>query len=127
MFNKYNTNRTKMFKKLKSLLLITILMFTGLYAIEPDIFVSPDSLEFPKTKINNSDTLQFTIYNQGVDSTLEVSGISSATASFTPLQSTASILPGDSVIIDVEFTPQNMGEISDSLIIRQTEQLLRAV
>ncbi|NOZ76051.1 MAG: DUF1573 domain-containing protein, partial [FCB group bacterium] len=82
-----------------------------------DIAVSIDSLEFGIVRIDSSGSLQFTVYNKGVDSTLQISNITSSNTFFVPSPTSAVILPLDSVAITVSFTPTNPGIFSGSLTI----------
>jgi len=82
-----------------------------------DISLSTDSLKFGNIEIDSTETLQFTVYNNGVDNTLQITNISSSNSVFVPGSTSESVLPGDSVIITVDFTPTAKITYSDSLTI----------
>jgi len=88
---------------------------------EVDISLSSNSLNFGGVKIDSTKSLQFKVYNYGVDSTLEISNITSSNSVFVPSPTTASILPGDSTTITIIFTPIAMTSYSDSLTISSND------
>ena len=94
----------------------TVSVFLNLNS-EADISLSPDSLNFIPTKIGNTTGLQFIVYNNGADSTLQITDITSSNPVFGPNPTSASIAPGNSVTITVNFTPTDMVNYSDSLTI----------
>ncbi|MCK5521486.1 MAG: VCBS repeat-containing protein, partial [Candidatus Marinimicrobia bacterium] len=92
----------------------SVSIFSNLYS-SADITLSTDSLSFSSTRIGQVNTLQFTLYNEGVDSSLLISDISAGTDIFYPLTSSATILPGDSTTISVVFEPDAMSNFVDTL------------
>ena len=93
---------------------ISILLNRNRYA---DISLSSDSLNFELGALNQTETLQFTVTNYGVDSILHISGIISSNPVFVPNISSASVLPGQSISVNVDFIPTEMINYADSLII----------
>ncbi|MFH2050478.1 MAG: FG-GAP-like repeat-containing protein, partial [bacterium] len=59
---------------------------------EANISLSSNSLSFGGVKIDSTKSMQFTIYNNGVDSTLSISDIASSNPSFGPSPSSGTIL-----------------------------------
>ncbi|MBC8401865.1 MAG: VCBS repeat-containing protein, partial [Candidatus Marinimicrobia bacterium] len=84
---------------------------------KPFISISSNSLDFIQTKMFSTRSLEFKIYNEGIDSTLQVTNISSSDTVFAPIPTSASVSPGDSAIITVNFTPTDMGTYTDTLTI----------
>jgi len=82
-----------------------------------DIFIDPTQLNFGSVKIDSIKSMQFMVYNHGADSTLEISDIQSSSSDFLPNITSVSILPGDSSIITVDFTPSIIKIYNDSLTI----------
>ncbi|MCH7521967.1 MAG: VCBS repeat-containing protein, partial [Candidatus Marinimicrobia bacterium] len=74
-----------------------------------DLALSVDTLAFSPIQIGQTDTLDLTIYNQGLDSTLLVSEIkqSSSSSVFSMNPVSFSVPPGDSVTVAVIFAPAN--------------------
>ncbi|MCK5684442.1 choice-of-anchor D domain-containing protein, partial [bacterium] len=81
------------------------------------ITASEDSLQFAELKIGNSDTLQFTLYNNSSWADLVISDITNTLASYSVSTTSATIAPQDSLEIEVYFTPTDWGIYNDSLII----------
>ena len=86
-----------------------------------DLAISPGNLAFGSTKIGAADSLSLTVYNHGVDSTLQVSGVTSSNTVFTATPSSFSVLPGDSATVTVTFTPTAMATYADSLTIASND------
>ena len=93
---------------------VSVLLNRNRYA---DISVSSDSLNYNLTALNQTRTLQFVITNYGTDSTLRITGITSSDPAFVTDVSAANILPGQNLTIPVRFTPTEMIDYTDSLII----------
>lgn len=70
----------------------------------PDITVSPTSINFGDVLANDQGVEKFTITNDGCE-TLNVTEITSSLAEFTVDISTFSLLPGESIDVEVTFTP----------------------
>ncbi|NOZ75490.1 MAG: DUF1573 domain-containing protein, partial [FCB group bacterium] len=84
---------------------------------EADIAVSADSLEFGIVRIDSSGSLQFSVYNDGTEGTLEITDITSSNTVFVPDLVSMSIAPGDTGLFTVNFTPTAEMAYSDSLTI----------
>jgi hypothetical protein len=84
---------------------------------EADISLSSNSLNFGGVKIDSTKSLQFTIYNNGADSTLSISDIASSNPAFVPSPASGTILPDESLIVTVAFTPTAHGNYQDRLAI----------
>jgi hypothetical protein len=82
-----------------------------------DILSSTDSLNFSNVIIDSIKILNFKVYNNGADSTLNIINIISSNPAFVPNPTSTSILPGDSVNITVSFTPLDILNYEDSLTI----------
>ncbi|GAH18375.1 unnamed protein product, partial [marine sediment metagenome] len=87
---------------------------------EADIALAADTISFGATKLGATDTLTFTIYNHGVDSTLQITGITSSNNVFNA-DTSLSVLPDDSATVTVTFTPTDMVTYSDSLTISSND------
>jgi len=96
---------------------VSILLNLG----QADIALSADSLSFGSTNIGATDSLMFKVYNNGIDSTLQVSNISSSNPAFAASPASFSVLPGDSATVTVTFTPTAMQTYSDSLTISSND------
>ncbi len=89
----------------------------------PQIAFSTDSLLFPETTAGESDSLELTIYNRG-DADLVLlwmsTGLSNIyTTTWNPVHNT--IVPGDSLLIDVIFSPADTIQYVDSLTVLYEE------
>jgi len=82
-----------------------------------DVSLSTNSLNFGSVKLDSNKNLQLTIYNDGVDSTLKITNITSSNPVFVPDQASGSVLPGDSLIVTVAFSPTAIGAFNGSLTI----------
>ena len=89
--------------------------------IEADILVFPGELSYGPQQVDSTKILRFTLYNYGVDSTLRIAGITSSHPDFTPGITSATILPGDSVMVAVNFTPSAQQQYTDSLVILSSD------
>ena len=85
------------------------------------IALSTDILSFGAAKIGAADTLTFTVYNNGVDSTLQITGITTSNTVFTATPGSFSVIPGDSATVTVIFTPSAMVTYTDSLTIASND------
>jgi len=84
-------------------------------SVEPDIDVSPASLDFGTVDVGLSKTLSLTISNTG-NADLTVSSITTETP-FTISESPFTLQPGSSKTITVKFTPQSGGSFTKQLVI----------
>ena len=89
--------------------------------IEADILVFPGELSYGPLQVDSTKILRFTLYNFGVDSTLRIGSITSSHPDFTPGITSATILPGDSVIVAINFTPSAQQQYADSLVILSSD------
>ncbi len=78
----------------------TAMMVTG---GDPQVAVSPDTLDFGIIIQGTTETLPFTIYNVGTGAALAVSDITFSEPAFSVDQTSLAILPGDSAIVNVTF------------------------
>ncbi|MFA4906648.1 MAG: right-handed parallel beta-helix repeat-containing protein [archaeon] len=88
---------------------------------ESEIHLSSTLLNFGIVNIGLPDTLQFIIYNNSIENTLNISNITSSNPDFEPSTFSSTILPGDRVIISVSFTPTGYGNYHDSLTITSND------
>ena len=86
-----------------------------------DLALSIDTLSFRYTRLGATASLTSTIYNAGLDSTLNVTDITSSNIAFTTDLSTFSVLPGDSVIMIVTFVPTAEVAYNDSLTLSSND------
>jgi hypothetical protein len=84
---------------------------------EADIALSADSLDFGAVQTDSTNSLQFTITNYGVDSTLQVTDIASSDNVFTASPTSLSVLPDSSATVTVSFKPSALVSYNDSLTI----------
>jgi len=84
-------------------------------SVEPDIDVSPASLDFGTVDVGLSKTLSLTISNKG-NADLTVSSMTTETP-FTISESPFTLQPGGSKTITVKFTPQSGGSFTKQLVI----------
>ena len=84
---------------------------------EADIALSIDSLDFGITQIDSTNSLQLSVINNGVDSTLQVTNITSSSPAFAASPTSISIPPDESATVTVSFTPTALVGYADSLTI----------
>lgn len=82
----------------------------------PEIYLSSDSLAFDTTFVNYSRIESIHVINIGTN-TLNVSDISSDSAEYVADTAGFTLLPGESVMVNVEFTPSTAGLRTGSLTI----------
>ena len=89
----------------------------------PVIALSTDSLLFQNTPIGESDTLSFTIFNQGLGNLIIQNITNSLSQIFSSNwnPSDSLIVPGDSLILEVIFTPTASVLYTDSLYIENSD------
>ncbi len=92
-------------------------------SVAADVALSAYSLSFGSIKFGATDSLTFKVHNNGVDSTLQVFGITSSSAAFSVDPSAFSVLPGDSATLTITFSPSDMLTYSDSLTIMSNDPL----
>ncbi|MCH8838312.1 MAG: VCBS repeat-containing protein, partial [Candidatus Marinimicrobia bacterium] len=83
--------------------------------INATIEFSADTLSFGSTKISSTDSTIFIIYNEGLDSSLQVTSINSASLAFSASPATFIVPPNDSINVVVTFSPDAILEYRDSL------------
>jgi hypothetical protein len=84
---------------------------------EQDIYVSTNELDFGVVSLDSTLSKSFVIYNRGVDSSLIIQSIITTNNAFTANQTTGTILPDDSILVVVSFTPTEFSSYQDSIII----------
>jgi len=82
-----------------------------------DIKVTPSKLDFGVVKIDSTVNNSFVIYNLGVDSSLVIQSIIPSDTAFTVNKSSGTILPNDSLLVTVSFTPSQFLSYKDSITI----------
>ncbi|MBN1185792.1 MAG: VCBS repeat-containing protein, partial [Bacteroidales bacterium] len=82
-----------------------------------DITLSLDTINFGNVDKDSTKNIQFIIYNYGIDSTLNISNIISSSSVFVLNTTSASILPEDSLLINISFSPSCCNSYNDSLTI----------
>ena len=82
-----------------------------------DLWLSTDRLSYGPVIIDVTKRLEFKIYNYGIDSILNISSILSSNPVFVVSASSALLLPGDSLAVNVDFKPVSMINYSDSITI----------
>jgi len=82
-----------------------------------EIALSVEALNFGSANIDSTKNLQFIVYNNGVDSTLQVTDIASSNTAFTTSPTSLSVLPGNNDTVTVSFTPTALLSYTDSLTI----------
>jgi len=82
----------------------------------PEIVVFTDSLHFDTTFVDYTSVETFNIKNQGTD-TLNVSDIISGLSDFVADTTSFALAPGETIIIEVNFTPEIIGQQSSILSI----------
>ena len=83
----------------------------------PSISIQPNSLDYGDVILGFSSDLNITITNVG-DTTLIVSDINSSSAVFTTLSDTSfSLQPDSSILVNITFTPDSVGLFSGTLTI----------
>jgi parallel beta-helix repeat protein/predicted outer membrane repeat protein len=94
--------------------------------LRPAISISNNILDFGEVTIGNSRDLPLKIYNGGND-TLIISSVNSDSSVFTNNFNPAngSILPNDSLLVTVTFTPVDSGLINDTLFIINNDKLVK--
>ena len=80
------------------------------------IDVSPSALDFGPVPVSATAVETLTVYNHG-GATLNVIDVSAVSAQFVPSVTSFSVAPGDSQWIEVDFTPDSMGVVVDTLTI----------
>ncbi|MBC8400426.1 MAG: PD40 domain-containing protein [Candidatus Marinimicrobia bacterium] len=91
----------------------------GIPIVAPILSVSPDSLDFGNLLVGSTSTKQVTVKNTGTaDLTIDsiaISGVDSVNFGVDTTQFT--LAPGDSILMDVNFTPYDTGSFSASLAV----------
>ena len=88
----------------------------------PVISVTPDTLKFNLVQIDNTRSLEFVVYNTGVDSLLRITGVSSNNDAFTVNPVNAAIPVGDSTTFTVSFTPAQAKAYDGQLTITSNDR-----
>lgn len=91
------------------------------YVLQPEIAVDPDTLNFGSVTVNEEETLSFKIYNNG-EGVLMISNITSSNEAFTFTfpdvegeELSIDIEPGDSVSVNVTFSPVESGDYTGTI------------
>lgn len=92
----------------------------------PKISASESILIFNETKIEYSDTLSLFLTNSG-DTLLNIYNIYSNNQDFVPAFSDSNIVPGDSIILPIFFSPSRRGGITGRLSIRSNDPITRSL
>jgi predicted ester cyclase len=80
----------------------------------PDIAVDPTALEFGNVFIGYSSTRLVKVSNPGTD-VLNVTNISSSESDYTVIETSFSLNPGESHVVEVTFLPSSAGQIAGTL------------
>lgn len=80
----------------------------------PEISLSDSCLSFDNVVVDTDTTYKTWIYNTGCD-TLWVSNLNVGMTEYSPLLNGYTIVPGDSSLIEVSFSPTTVGTFDDSL------------
>ncbi len=83
---------------------------------KPLVAVSNTCVDFGNTYVGYSDTLYYPVHNYGCD-ILTVTNVTSDNGDYTPLQTTATILVGDTAWLPVVFDPSVAGPINGTLTV----------
>ncbi len=89
----------------------------------PEILVSPGILEFDSVLVNTSDDLPLTIYNVGAADLVLYDLLTTDpvyTTDYDPADSL--IVPGDSLVVTITFTPTDTVAYNDTLMITSNDQ-----
>ncbi len=86
----------------------------------PEILLSPDSLDFGNVLVENASSLQFILQNAGADD-LFVSAIESSNEAFTVYNDAYYLSPGEAVFINVEFLPVDLIEYNGTITITSND------
>jgi hypothetical protein len=92
----------------------------------PKISTSDSILIFNETKIEYSDTLSLFLTNSG-DTLLNIYNIYCNNQDFVPAFSDSNIVPGDSIILPIFFSPSRRGNITGRLSIRSNDPITRTL
>jgi large repetitive protein len=109
--------------KSKIFLPLLVLFFfrtSSLIALNPDITLSDTSVSIAETTPDSSNTSTFTITNDG-DTTLVVTNIESDNTVFNLTPASATLIPGDSQVVTVTFTPARSGSDSATLTVTSND------
>ncbi len=104
----------------------TIGQENGVVTPAPSISVQPDSLDYGDVFLGSSSDLNITVSNIG-DSTLIVSDINSSSAAFTLPDTSFSLQPDSSRLVNVTFTPDSVGLFTGNLTIFSNDPVDSAV
>ncbi|MCH8487953.1 MAG: trypsin-like serine protease [Candidatus Cyclonatronum sp.] len=106
--------------------LSTMLEFSLLVGPEDGLIANPRSLSFGEVEQGQSAQLPVTVSNSS-DETIEITGFSLSSASFSAEGALVTLGPGESTEFVVSFSPMELGEISGTLSIESTSENSPAV
>ena len=91
--------------------------------VTPDIAVNPETISFGNVLVGTPDSLSIKVYNQG-NGNLLIQGITVSDPAYTIGEFDLTIVPGDSTIIPVIFSPLSTGDFPSQIDIMSNDTLL---